>query len=388
MASLDLDQFRDLIKKSEITCKVCGWSGHSLVGHLQEKHQLSPGQYMKRFPRELHPDARLASPVITELLRRFDRAPANTDDLAQFARQFSFGASLNVDFSGLDATLPKPKAELAPDAFVPKVDKFFEFPEAETRALMAAMVLGKNAYIEGPTGCGKTELALQIHARLGRPILRVNMRGDVTSANFIGQMRASPAKGTWYKYGALPSTMRSGLCLLVDEQDYTPPQIGAVMNSVLEGKKMLHLEDTDETITAQPGFMVMATANTGGKGDASGVYTGTEILNTAFLDRFAVKLKMGYLPAEAERDMLLRRFPTMGKGDVELMVKAANEMRVAFMQGNISHTFSTRKLIDFYELQPTLGWTAALSTVILNWLDNDDRQIVLDLFKRVGIKTP
>ena len=181
------------------------------------------------------------------------------------------------------------------------------------------------------------------------------MNGDVTASHFVGAMRASPEKGTYYYYGVLPRAMKYGATLLVDEVDYTPPHIAAVMNSVLEGKRVLYLEETGETIHAAEGFTVIATGNTGGKGDADGMYTGTEVLNTAFLDRFPIKMRMDYMHHEHEEELLTTRFPTEKASDIKKMVRAANEVREAFKQGQISLTFSTRKLLDYFELKGYLG---------------------------------
>lgn len=390
MSDITLDQFRDRLRESQVKCEVCGWKGHSVVAHLREAHDMSPGQYQKEFPREQYSGAKLASPIVAEMLRHLGRVPTEKGtslttvmvalDLAE--------SELDEIFAQMGGKLPKVvEKNLTDDAIRPKKDENFVFPEQETRQVVAGLLLGKNVFISGPTGCGKTELAFQIHSRINRPLYRVNMQGDATYGTFIGAMRADPQKGTWFKYGVAPHAARAGTTLLIDEIDYTPPQVAATMNPLLEARRIVHIEDTDETVKAEEGFTVIATANTGGKGDPMGVYTGTEMLNTAMLDRFAVKVELGYLDEASEVSMLGRRFPGADGDLVITLVKGAKEVRTAFMQGNLVNTMSTRKLIDFFELLPLLGETSAIEATMLNWLEEDDRQLVVDLFRRVGIKT-
>jgi len=384
-----VDDFRSLIRETEIRCLMpsCGFSGHSLVAHLKERHQMSPGQYQKKFPRNEYPDVTLVSRVVTELLRRMDRSVKRTQDLDQFTALFDVGGAPTELFIEVHKRLPPIDDTYLPYATPAALDEFFEFPKRETAAVLTGMVMCKNVYISGPTGCGKTELMVQVHCQLKRPFIRINMKGDATVANFIGAMRADPKKGTYFKPGALPIAMRAGYTLIVDEVDYTPPQIAATLNPVLEGSRNLFIEDTGETIHAHAGFVVMATGNTAGKSDPTGVYTGTEVLNTAFLDRFGIKQTMDYLKPETEAAMLLRRFPGAKREEVKVLCSAAKEIREAFKQGALSLTLSTRKLVDYLELKPTMGHLEALRSVLINWLDEDDKELVLGLLERVGVET-
>jgi len=384
-----VDDFRSLIRETEVRCLMpnCSFRGHSLVAHLKERHQMSPGQYQKQFPRTEYPDVTLVSRVVTEVLRRMDRSARRSADLDQFTALFDIGEAPKELFETVGKKLPPVDDSYLPYATPAKVDEFFEFAQDETASVLTGMLMRKNTYVSGPTGCGKTELMVQIHCQMKRPFIRINMKGDATVANFIGAMRADPKKGTYFKPGALPIAMKAGYTLIVDEVDYTPPQIAAVLNPVLEGSRNLFIEDTGETVHAADGFCVMATGNTSGKSDPTGVYTGTEVLNSAFLDRFGIKLTMDYLPVEVETNMLMRRFPNAMRDEIRTLCNAAKEIREAFKQGTLSLTLSTRKLVDYLELKPTMGHVPALHAVLINWLDEDDKELVLGLLERVGVDT-
>lgn len=307
-----------------------------------------------------------------------DRRSKTTQDLETVAINFLGAKDWSSELEALGKVYQNtPETAL----LIPEKNPDFDLPE-EAKMLAYAANKGMNVYVQGPVGCGKTDGVEQVLSRMKRPCKRINMNGDATTANFIGQMKAN-AQGTYYDYGVLPLAMKGGYPLLCDEIDFTPPQIGAILHPVLESKKVLFIPDTNETIHAQPGFCVFATANTGGKGDGRGVYTGTEILNTAMLDRFPIKLNWSYLTIDRELS-LISKHTTVANDELAKLVKVAAEIRTAFMQGNLSVTFSTRKLLDYIALRGSFPKEMAVRAVLLNWLDVDDEPLVQAILNRVG----
>lgn len=386
MEQVSVDKVRELIRRSEISCREegCQWKGHSIARHLAEAH---PGTTLEAY-QKAHKHARLATRLVTQYVRSVARRPVPADDGQEVLEAFDLPAGedpqevLN-ELASRDFVAPE-----GFEALVPEVDEHFLFSPDELRVLEAARRLGYNVYDSGPTGCGKTAKHLQFFARLGLPVRRVNMNGDVTYQNFIGTREAEGGR-TFFRRGFLPEAMvgdgKRGFVVVLDEVDYTPPHIAALLNPVLEGGRSLYLPETGEYVEANPGFFVVATANTGGRGDRHGNYTGTEVLNSAFLDRFPVKLSSGYLPESLEAEMLCRRFPEEPEAGVRGMVGGAREVRAAFESGRINLTLSTRKLVDYYQLKRVLGAQAALALTILNWTDEDDGQLVRELLQRKGV---
>jgi len=377
--TLTVAEFRDRVAASCPSCKYCGFQAHSLVKHLQDKHGKSAGQYKNEFGQA----ASLVSPITAELLRMVGRKSKSSDDLEPFLKAFQAEVASDL-FTDLKKQFPV-TVDPSIAGMVPTINNEFVFVPAVVKAVAFGLVKGSNVYIEGPTGCGKTDGVEQIHAQLGRPLKRVNMNGDVTVGNFIGSMRADPSKGTYFMYGALPTAMKLGITLLIDEMDYTPASIAAVLNPVLEKKRTLYLPETGETIVASPGFTVVGTGNTGGKGDDSGMYTGTEVMNTALLDRFPIKLTVGYLAKDKEIAMLKARFPDSDPAVVQKFVEAAMEIRKSFSDGVLPVTISTRKLIDVFDMEPVLGREEAIRCAILNWMGRDNSAVAKKILENHGL---
>ena len=383
--TVTLEEFRTLVSETRVECLECGWKGHSIQGHLRTEHDFSIKDY-----REKHPRGRAASKLVAEIIRHMPREAQRTSELAEFAEEFAFAINREAEAGPQLEELGKKVYGACPDelaGLIEEVDPHFRFLGDDLEVLAWAVEKGKHVYDSGPTGCGKTAKYVQLAANMRQPIRRVNMNGDATYGNFVGSKEAKN-KETTFRHGFLPLAMlgdgKRGYPVIIDEIDYTPPPIAAVLNPVMDAG-VLYLPDTGEEIKALPGFQIFATANTGGRGDRHGNYTGTEILNAAFLDRFGVKLESNYLPKDSEVEMLSARYPGTKVSEVTAMVEGAGEVREAFVRGEINVTFSTRKLMDFFEMGAALGPERAIKLALLNWTDEDDRQTVIELLKRKNV---
>ena len=97
--------------------------------------------------------------------------------------------------------------------------------------------------------------------------------------------------------------MQRGCTLLLDECDLGSNKL-MCLQPVLEGKGV-YLKKVNKWVTPKNGFNVMATANTKGKGSEDGRFIGTNILNEAFLERFAVTIEQPYASNTVEKRLFL-----------------------------------------------------------------------------------
>ena len=104
-------------------------------------------------------------------------------------------------------------------------------------------------------------------------------------------------------------------------------------------------------------FRFVATANTNGGGDESGLYQGTQRQNLAFVNHF-ILCEMGYPDAKIEITLLRQRIPSLPDKLCDTMVEYANEVLKLFMlkastsnlTNTIEITFSTRSLLRWGDL--------------------------------------
>jgi len=160
--------------------------------------------------------------------------------------------------------------------------------EASVDALLACASLGGHALLEGVPGTAKTLLANAFARALGVGFKRVQFTPDMLPSDVTGTV-ALRAGEPAFRHGPVFTNV-----LLADEINRTPPKTqAALLEAMQEGQVTV-----DGTPHALPHpFLVVATQN-------PIEYEGTYPLPEAQLDRFLLKLDVGYPSEEAEVSML------------------------------------------------------------------------------------
>lgn len=233
----------------------------------------------------------------------------------------------------------------------------------------------------GPKGCGKTSAIVQLAARIGQPVLRINFTAQVAISDLVGSVgfgkRNDGSIGTIWNDGPLPIAMKNGYWLLLDEIDYGDPSVLSLLYPVLEefnpskGKfPRLTLKEKDgEIIEAHPNFRIFATGNSIG-GDANGEYVGTSAMNPALVDRFSGHgqvLRVPQVQVREEREILRSVIPNMSNNFINKAAQFAAKMR-----GEYIKNFSTRVLINFCQKMLILKNTVEAARVTFVPLVEDD----------------
>jgi len=158
---------------------------------------------------------------------------------------------------------------------------------------LAAVLAGGHVLFEDVPGLGKTLAARSMAAALGLDFRRVQCTPDLLPADLTGANIFDPATST-FTFSEGP--VFTGL-LLADEINRTPPKTQSALLEAM-AERQVSVDGVTRQLAAP--FHVMATSN-------PVEYEGTYPLPEAQLDRFLVRLSVGYLPAEQELDVLLRR---------------------------------------------------------------------------------
>ena len=212
---------------------------------------------------------------------------------------------------------------------------------------------GDGLYVTGPTGSCKTSLISQVCARLHWPVQAVTCHGRLELGDLIGQFTL--VNGTMsFVHGPLALALRDGHVLILNEIDLMDPSELAGLNDCLEGQPLVIPQNGGEVIRPHPKFRLVATGNSAGGGDASGLYQGVLRQNLAFLDRFRL-IEIGYPEPALEDSLLAQAVPAIPAPIREKMIRVAGEVRKLFVGGEnqagvLSLTLSTRGLVRWAAL--------------------------------------
>ena len=229
------------------------------------------------------------------------------------------------------------------------VRKSYVFDGSTLGPLMAFLDApqGDGLFLIGPTGCGKTSLVCQSAARLNWPVQMVPVHGRLELDDLLGQ-RVLENSNTPFQYGPLANAVRDGHILILDEMDVADPSELAGLYDLLDGSPLVLSQNGGEVIPIHPKFRFVATGNSAGAGDGSGLYQGVLRQSLAWLDRFRL-LAVDYPTVETELEILAQAEPELPVMHRECMVKLAGEIRRLFVGGSegeaqLSVTLSTRGL--------------------------------------------
>ena len=238
-------------------------------------------------------------------------------------------------------------------------------------------------FITGMSGNGKTFSVEQACASLNRELIRVNITIETDEDDLIGGFRLVDGNTVWHN-GPVVEALERGAVLLLDEVDLASNKI-LCLQSVLEGKG-LFLKKTGRYIQPAPGFNIIATANTKGKGSDDGRFIGTNVLNEAFLERFALTFEQEYPTPAIESKILLRVAASVGKHDEEFCTNLANWadiIRKTFKDGGIDEVISTRRLVHIMRAYAIWNDRMKAIKVCVNRFDEETKQSFVELYDKI-----
>ncbi|MFE6158799.1 AAA family ATPase [Streptomyces sp. NPDC056486] len=193
----------------------------------------------------------------------------------------------------------------------------------------------------GPPGTGKTSL---IEAAF-EDLITVAGDGDTTVGDLIGEYTQDEQGGYTFIYGPLVTAMQEGRALLLDDATLISPKVLAALYPALDGRRQIQVKaHKGETITAAPGFYVIAGHNPGVHG---------AVLTEALASRFSVQIQVG-------SDYDLAAALKINRTAVRIARHIAARQQI----GEVGWAPQLRELLAFSKISEVLGAEAAFANLV------------------------
>jgi len=372
-------------EKTAITCQICDTECHVIKVHLKKDHpEITVEQYQEQYPH---------SPLMSNFAeRRFREKMDKRDHLAALKPSAKTSGKVDMhklfELGDVPAAMSRRGKPISVSVFdcpkehqhlIPEIDPGYIFSIELLKTALMGVELNIPTHLWGHAGTGKTTMWEQICAYTQRPFYRVQHTVNTEEASILGQWTAIGGE-TQFSLGPLPNAMTNGWLYCADEYDFAMPHVLGVYQPVLEGKPLV-IKEANMTVKPHPEFRFVATGNTNGSGDETGLYQGTQIQNAANFERFGIVNKVEYMSPDLEEGVLLKTGIT--KNFAGNLVEFANAIRGSYERRDITAPISTRALLNAASLGMRRGSLRfGVRVSFINRLGETSAKIAEDLLQR------
>lgn len=206
----------------------------------------------------------------------------------------------------------------------------------------------KNLVLLGHTGCGKTLFCTSLARVLKRPFFKFPMNAmQDPRSSLIGNTFFDTNSGTFFSESLFIKAIKTpNAIILLDELSRAHPDALNILMTVLdEDQRYLRIdESTDQdTVNVADGVSFIATANIGNE------YTGTRVVDRAITDRFKT-IEMELLTETQLFNLLKYKYPDVGDGNINILSKLYNSIKIMFNNEELSTMLSTRMSVEVCDL--------------------------------------
>lgn len=246
-------------------------------------------------------------------------------------------------------------------------------------------------FIAGLSGNGKTLMVEQACAKSGRALVRIQMSAETDEDDLIGGYRLISGETRFIK-GPVIKAMELGAVMLIDEVDRADPNKIMCIQGIMEGKPY-YMKKTGEIIYPAPGFTVVVTANTKGRGSENGLYTAAKILDDAWLERFPITIEQEFPQPTIEYKILMRHADKLGAditspellSYIKTLTGWALVIRKSYEDDVLDNVISTRRLTHILETYLIFGEQEEAIRLCVSRYDEDTKIALIELFNKVKV---
>ena len=212
-----------------------------------------------------------------------------------------------------------------------EIQKVIIGKQAVIEKVLMAMLANGHILLDDVPGVGKTTLAIALGKVLGLNYSRIQFTPDVLPSDIVGFSVYNKATGTFdYRPGIVNNTN----ILLGDEINRTSSK---TQSALLEVMEEYQVTVDGNTYPVQKPFIVIATQNNVGT-------AGTQLLPYAQLDRFLVKLTIGYPDFNAQKEIIMDRQESNPLDSVKQIVTAED---IICMQNEAARVYSSDAIVSY-----------------------------------------
>ena len=217
------------------------------------------------------------------------------------------------------------------DAIMQEMRKVIAGKDDVIRKILAAILADGHILLDDVPGVGKTTLAVALGRVLGLTFRRIQFTPDVMPSDIVGFTLYDRASGSFvYR----PGIVNHANLLLGDEINRTSSKTQSALLEAMEERQVT--VDGDTYPLEQP-FLVIATQNNVGS-------AGTQMLPYAQMDRFLVRLSMGYPDHDAQMNLLRQRQNADPLAQLSSVAAKADVLR---MQAEVQSFTAKDAILDY-----------------------------------------
>lgn len=382
---------------SKVKCLKCEEEGHDsevhfLKNHLDLAHDgMTLQEYLEEFPK-----AKIASDEVWEIFNKEAPTRVGTQKFENIVRVGSI--EMEATDGEVEYTFARPNCYTYPK----------QGDAASAIERMARSVkYGRSTFIYGAAGTGKSSSIRALAHDLNREASHYPMRDGLDPELYLGKEavvvdEASGQSITQFQEGKLLKDLkgrigkdgvRRGVVILIDDFDRAVAQYHEVFRHILEDNAQnVFIPELGVNVNVHPDTIIIATANSNGRGDNTGYYASVEEMDESILDRFDRAIEYHFLEEEEEKEILRKKFPYVADvADPEVFdiaMAVAGDIRAMIKANEIFASFSHRRLVQWMQSVEELlrenddtyyrGVMREASQDFLDWFDTHVREAVVD----------